>query len=229
MSNNIRAILLVTCICITLLSSNLTTKAIHAHPAPAQALDPEQMGMVIRDPWYDFGTYPGHPNEPNTMAQERMGEVLEETGVRWVRLEFFVEGDDTEALTRTFARYDYFINTVAPRHGLKVLGLLSFGVIAETDPLDPNTGITAEPFVRDPIYGGAVNSYIQRWLKRALGIVTHYQDAVAAYEVLNEQNRLPPEGKAIPASLAARLHTKFYRLLKEPELPDVIAPCGTVG
>jgi hypothetical protein len=43
---------------------------------------------------------------------------------------------------------------------------------------------------------------------------------VDAYEVLNEQNRLPPQGKAAPASLVARLHTKFYRWLKVPQIPD---------
>jgi hypothetical protein len=149
-----------------------------------------------------------------------MGAILEETGVRWVRLEFFVEGDDAAALQRSFARYDYFINEVAPRHNLKVLGLLSFGVIRSVTPLDPNDGITAGPFATDPDYGGGVNAYIKTWLDRALGIANHYQGAVAAYEVLNEQNRLPPNGDAVPASIAARLHTKFYRLLKFPKAPD---------
>jgi hypothetical protein len=150
-----------------------------------------------------------------------MGQILEETGVRWVRLEFFVEGDDVEALSRSFARYDFFVNEVAPRHGLKVLGLLSFGVVSETDPLDEVNGIEVAPAATpDPTYGGGVNPYMKRWLDRALGIATHYQGAVAAYEVLNEQNRLPPQGKAVPATLAARLHTKFYRMIKEPQQPD---------
>jgi hypothetical protein len=148
-----------------------------------------------------------------------MGQILEEAGVRWVRIEFFVEGDDAAALDRTFARYDFFINEVAPRHGLKVLGLLSFGLVG-AGPLDPNNGIIVlPPQTPDPIYGGGVNPYIKLWLDRALGIANHYTDKVAAYEVLNEQNRLPsPDpaiaGKAVPASLAARLHTKFYRQIK---------------
>ncbi|MBX0329262.1 hypothetical protein K2Z83_16430 [Oscillochloris sp. ZM17-4] len=188
-----------------------------AATAPAQAINPELMGMVIRDPWYDFGTYPGLPNEPNRVAQERMGQILEETGVHWVRLEFFVEGDGADALDRTFQRYDFFINEVAPRHGLKVLGLLGFGVVRETGPLDPDNGIEVSDFQTDPLYGGAVNPYMKRWLDRALGIATHYEGAVEAYEILNEQNRMPPEGKAVPASLAARLHTKFYRLFKNAD------------
>jgi hypothetical protein len=193
-----------------------------ANPAPvtATAIDRELLGMVIRDPWYDFGTYPGLPDEPNRVAEERMGAILEETGVRWVRIEFFVEGDDAAALDRTFARYDFFVNEVAPRHGLQVLGLFSFGIIRGIDPLDPTYGMAAGPFSTDPAYGGGVNPYMKRWLDRTLGIANHYQGAVAAYEVLNEQNRLPPQGQAIPASLAARMHTKFYHQIKVPQPPD---------
>ena len=33
------------------------------------ALNRELMGMVIRDPWYDFGTNPRYPNKPNYAAQ----------------------------------------------------------------------------------------------------------------------------------------------------------------
>lgn len=185
------------------------------YAAPPASLDSELMGMVIRDPWYDFGTYPGLPDEPNRVAQERMGAILEDSGVRWVRFEFFVSGDGAAALEHSFARYDFFINEVAPRHNLKILGLLSFGVVSETDPLDPNNGITAGNFTADPLYGGGVNPYMRRWLERSLAIADRYQGKVAAYEVLNEQNRLPPNGDAVPAYLAARLHTKFYRMIKQ--------------
>jgi hypothetical protein len=54
------------------------------------ALAPEFMGMVIRDPWYDFGTYPGLPNEPNYAFQDKMGATLAAMGVRWVRLDFHI-------------------------------------------------------------------------------------------------------------------------------------------
>jgi hypothetical protein len=217
MSINFRKALLAACLfaIVTALVGDAAARS-----APAGAINRELLGMVIRDPWYDFGTYPGLPDEPNRVAQERMGAILAETGVRWVRLEFLVEGDDAAALDRTFARYDFFINEVAPRYGLRVLGLLSFGLIRGLDPLDLNSGITAGPFTTDPDYGGGVNAYMKRWLDRALGIANHYTGAVAAYEVLNEQNRLPPQGNAVPASLAARLHTKFYRHLKVPQPPD---------
>ncbi|NNJ11483.1 hypothetical protein EKD04_014190 [Chloroflexales bacterium ZM16-3] len=220
MFHKLSAAILTACICI-IVTGTPPTGATSSPSTQSQALDPDMMGMVIRDPWYEFGTYPGLPDEPNRVSQERMGQILEEAGVRWVRLEFFVEGDDAAALDRTFARYDYFINEVAPRHGLQVLGLLGFGVVKEVaEPLNTTDGIGAGPFTTDSIYGGGVNPYMQRWLGRALGIATHYQGTVAAYEVLNEQNRLTAKGQGVPASLAARLHTKFYRLLKHPQPAD---------
>ncbi|MEI7646031.1 MAG: hypothetical protein WCJ55_17315 [Chloroflexales bacterium] len=38
------------------------------------------------------------PDEPNRVAQERMGATLEEAGVHWVRLAFFVVGDELAGL-----------------------------------------------------------------------------------------------------------------------------------
>jgi hypothetical protein len=219
MFKRISALILVVYICIQG-GGRVPHVAASQPTAQPQALTREMMGMVIRDPWYDFGTYPGLPDKPNEVAQERMGQILEQAGVRWVRLEFFVSGDDPEALNRTFARYDFFINIVAPRHGLKVLGLVGFGVVSETDVLDATNGITAGLYVTDPVYGGGVNPYIKRWLTRALGIGAHYGENIAAYEVLNEQNRLSGSGKAVPATLAARLHTKFFHHLKYPQPPD---------
>ncbi|MEI7768708.1 MAG: hypothetical protein WCI67_01905 [Chloroflexales bacterium] len=221
MSRTYRRAILATCVCLSVIAAALASAAgAGPAPTPAGAIDRELLGMVVRDPWYDFGTSPDLPDQPNQVSQEHMGAILEQAGVRWVRFEFFVAGDDPAALDRTFARYDFFVNEVAPRHGLKVLGLLSFGVVSETGPLDKDRGIIANQFADDPTYGGGVNPYIKRWLDRALGIANHYQGAVAAYEVLNEQNRLPSSGQAVPAYLAARLHTKFYRQIKAPAIPD---------
>jgi hypothetical protein len=166
--------------------------------------------MVIRDPWYDFGTAPGQANQPNRVAQERMGQILSDMGVRWVRLEFRIEG--TDALSTTdIARNDYFINEVAPRYNLKVLGLLGFGIMANQPPQELNNTST---ITTDLVYGGGVNDYMRSWLNRARMIADRYEGRVAAYEILNEQNRLPPNGDAIHANVAARLHTKFYRFFR---------------
>lgn len=185
----------------------------------ATPIDREKLGMVVRDPWYDFGTYPGLPDQTNKVAQERMGQILAETGVHWVRFEFIIAGSDLGAFERNISRYDYFITEVAPRYDLKVLGLLSFGLVRDVDPLDPNYGIIAPTDPNDTTYGGGVNPYMHTWLDRALAISSRYKDKVAAYEVLNEQNRMPPSGAAVPPDIAARLHTKFYRLVKFPDPP----------
>lgn len=183
-------------------------------PAPVApaALDREFMGMVIRDPWYDFGTDPSAPNEPNRPAQDTMGATLAMAGVRWVRLDFHIFGSDA---TSEVAKYDYFINEVAPRNGLKVLALLSFDLLQGTDA----HGLNSTQYISSP-FGGGVNQYMETWLNRALLIADRYRDNIAAYEVLNEENRLPqyvpggPAGDAITPTVAARLLTKFYRFCK---------------
>src|SRR5436309_1826658 len=93
------------------------------------ALDREFMGMVIRDPWYDFGTNPAYPNAPNRDFQDTMGATLAHAGVRWVRLDVHIFGDPISEI----AKNDYFINEVAPRNDLKVLALLSFDLLQGVD------------------------------------------------------------------------------------------------
>ena len=164
-----------------------------------------ELGIVIRDPWYDYGTDPLAPDGPNRRFQDRMGAALADLGARWVRLEFHIEGED---VVGQIARNDYFINEVAPRHGIQILGLLSFGLLRAEDP----RRIAEGPFVTHPLYGGGVNAYIAAWLDRARMVAARYGPRVAAYEILNEHNRLIPGEDALAAHLAARLHTKFYRL-----------------
>ncbi|NJP05531.1 MAG: PKD domain-containing protein [Chloroflexaceae bacterium] len=173
-------------------------------------IDADKRGMVIRDPWYDFGTYPGLADEPNTVAQDRMGQMLEHLGVRWVRLEFQIEGHDVISTTQV-AQYDYFIREVAPRHNFKVLGLLGFSLLRGV----PRCDLASLDTWDDPIYGGGINYYMETWLNRARMIVDRYEDQIAAYQVLNEQNRLTPECDFIPPTMAARLHTKFYRFFRQ--------------
>src|SRR5512138_139018 len=52
--------------------------------------NPDFMGMVIRDPWYDFGTNPTFPGQANQAFQDTMGATLAAMGVRWVRLDFHI-------------------------------------------------------------------------------------------------------------------------------------------
>lgn len=191
-----------------------------AQTTAGPAVSRDMIGIVVRDPWYEFGTHPAYPNRPNYIAQERMGQILAEAGVRRVRVEFLVRDRGAGSFAEQIARYDYFINEVAPRHGLSVMGLLGFGLV-DIDPRDRAYGLIARTDT-DPVYGGGVNPYMRLWLDRALQIMNRYQGRVAAYEILNEQNRLPAEqgfagGEGIDPVLTGRLHTKLYRCFKRNE------------
>ncbi len=186
-----------------------------APPAQFQPpLDPDKMGLVIRDPWYDFGTELYQPNEPNRAAQDRMGEMLEQLGVRWVRFEFQIAGSSEAEVISQIARNDYFINEVAPRHNLKVLGLLGFNLIRGRSVFDLNS--TAFLPEDEQPYGGGVNEYMRVWLDRARLITNRYGDRIDAYQILNEQNRMSDDG-AIDAEVTARLLTKFYRFFRHED------------
>src|SRR5436190_10914002 len=134
-------------------------------PAVAPGVsNPDFMGMVIRDPWYDFGTTV--PGEPNQAFQDTMGATLAGMGVRWVRLDFHivvpladVTVDQTAAIDAEIAKNDYFINVVAPQYNLKVLALLSFDLLQATDAHLLNTGATTEISK----FGGGVNKYMHAW------------------------------------------------------------------
>jgi hypothetical protein len=141
-----------------------------------------------------------------------------------VRLEFHIPVviTSTEAISAEIAKNRYFINEVAPRHNLKVLGLLGFDLLRGTEATLLNTG----PFTVTSKYGGGVNQYMHTWLDRALMIADYYRDNIAAYEILNEQNRLPPSGAAIQPVIMARLLTKFYRFCKNIDPSDENHGCS---
>ncbi len=182
-------------------------------PSTAAPIPPEKLGMVIRDPWYDFGTYPGQPDRPNYAAQDRMGELLAQMGVRWVRLEFHIAGSDAYSLTHVMLN-DYFIHEVAPRHDFKILGVLNYQLNRGRSPHELSSPITTV----DPLYGSGVNDYMRTWLNRARLIVNRYGESIAAYEVLNEPNRLGEASHdAIPAMIVARLQTRFYTLFRHDD------------
>jgi hypothetical protein len=95
------------------------------------------------------------------------------------------------------------------------LALLSFDLLQATDAHALNSTVSeTSPF------GGGVNKYMHAWLTRALRIADRYRDKIAAYEVLNEENRLPrylpngPIADAIAPEITGRLLTKFYRFCK---------------
>ena len=155
--------------------------AASAPPARAQSAtpSPDLFGMVARDPYYEWNTDPIHfPNASNRAALEREAAELQAMGVRWVRIEFWVDGEDFN-----WDRYDAFVNEIAPRHGLQILALLNAGIVnyqgapvnpaAANDPADKPDG---------------TNHYIRVFSSRAQEIAQHFGPAIAAYEVVNEPN-----------------------------------------
>jgi hypothetical protein len=209
--------MIVIALLLTLISA-FPQSATPAPLSPPPTLTPDHMGMVIRDPWYECTTAPDGTRTPNLPAQERMAQILAETGVRWVRLEFFVT--DAADPTAELPCYDTFIREIAPRYNLKILGLLAFALVPGVfTPLDPERGLIVRlEATEDPVYGFFTNPYMRTWLDNARRIVNHYGPAVHAYEILNEQNRVIGGGSAgIPVETAAILHAKFYRFVKQTD------------
>jgi hypothetical protein len=147
-------------------------------PAPTGTAG-DLFGMVIRDPYYEYKTDPVHfPDTANRAALEREAAELQEMGVRWVRTEFFVDGDSFN-----WDRYDAFINDIAPRYGLKVLALLNAGIMSyQNGWVDPSR--FNDPADQDD----GSNHYIRVFRGRAQEIAQHYGAAISAYEVVNEPN-----------------------------------------
>lgn len=167
--------------------------------------------MVGRDPYFE-----AIGGRINKLAMDEMGRHMAQIGVRWVRLDVRMATPmmaSNAAIDTAIRPYDYFIKTVAPRHGIKVLLLLNFDLLMGIDANVMATG----PFVNHAIYGPGYNSYMQAWMRRAFRIIQRYGKLVSAIEVLNEANRLPqysaggPVGNAVPATAWAQLVTTLYQ------------------
>src|SRR5262245_999053 len=97
-------------------SASVSLRAQVVPAAQPGASNPDFMGMVIRDPWYDFGTHPDLPGQPNQAFQDTMGATLAAMGVRWVRLDFHIvvpladaTVDQSQEVDAEIAKNDYFI------------------------------------------------------------------------------------------------------------------------
>ena len=185
------------------------------------------MGMVARDPHYEWRTNPDYPGA-NEAFMDAMGRNLQLAGVEWVRIEFRAEDEKSDMPGKVrLEQYDYFVNTVAPRYGLKVLALLATQLGHWPD--GPNVGKYIEPEEFDtgergthPVYGGGVNEYVRIWLDNALAITRRFPydkqrgAGIAAFEILNEENRyLGGEGNGLEPGNVAELLAKFYRIYRE--------------
>lgn len=233
-------------------SANAQQQATATPVDPAQPLG-DFMGMVVRDPHYEWNTNPAYPNDVNRAFLDTMGANLQAAGVKWVRIEFQAEptaqeGSDIPGQIR-FAAYDYFINTVAPANNLKVLALLATPLVRQragtdavscpNDSNDPSRAYPAGQYFDPELLEyslclntgasqyGYVNPYMKIWLDNAFQIAKAFPynkatgAGIAAYEVLNEENRyLNGGGKGLKPDAVATLVTKFYRVFKINGGPD---------
>lgn len=172
-------------------------------PAPAQAsalsadsnlpfphksgiAPPDFFGAVGRDPWYEYNNNPKYKGS-NLEFLENMARDLKNMGARYIRIEF---KSDPKAGTRggiiNYAKYDAFINDIAPRYGLKVLGLLGYA-IANWDTPD-NADLHYKYYNNPPDQPDGTNPAIRVYTGKAAEIMTHYGNKVASWEVLNEFN-----------------------------------------
>jgi hypothetical protein len=208
-----------------------------ASPVSPITIPAEAFGLVARDPYYEV-----HPSTfaANRAAQDEMGRRMAELGVFWVRLEFIA--DDRGQVN--FAKYDYFIGTVAPRHKLKILGLLATPILRGDPRYWQFHLLNTEPTTDTlrPEYGGGLNTYMRRWLEESLRVAERYDGSnaqagrVHAWELFNEANRVLGDGTSLPEGVQyaglnpvrlGRLHAKFYRICKntdgspaKPRCPD---------
>ena len=181
------------------------------------------MGLVGRDPYFEVNN-----NILNTQAIDQMGIEMGQLGVRWVRIDMRLPANysasDAVVLT-AISRYDYFINTVAPRHNINVLLLLNFDLIMGENA----NNLALGPYTTDLKYGPDYNNYMRVWMARAWQIVKRYGSKIGAIEVLNEENRLPrytssgPIGNAIPAKVVAQLTTTLFRACRNGDLQTYCA------
>lgn len=216
-------------------------------PSEPAVLPGSFMGMVVRDPYYEWQTNSSDPGGSNRAFFEAMGANLQAAGVKWVRIEMFAEECypdvpcPTPGLVNT-EKYGYFINTVAPKYGLKVIALLATPLVRQRDTTDPSrfpgseyapgTYISPEKIEEQvsmaPVPGtvnfdlGTLNPWMRIWLENAFTIAQTFPydvatgTGIAAFEVLNEPNRyINGGGKGLKPEFVAILQTKFYRVYRE--------------
>ncbi len=162
----------------------------HAQAASTSAQNQDLFGVVSRDPFYEWNTDPvNFPNAANKTALEQEAKELQAVGARWVRMEFFADYDGSVPPGDiNWAKYDYFINELAPKYGLHILALLNVGMVSYEGKTvrtiafnDPPDGAGSDP-------NDGSNHFIRVFTGRAQEIAARYGQAIGAYEIINEPN-----------------------------------------
>ena len=147
---------------------------------------PDFFGVVGRDPWYEWNTNPRYDGS-NVEFLESMAAQLKAMGAHYIRIEFRADPKPgTRGGEVNFAKYDAFVNDIAPRYGLKVLGLLGFALVNWDTPGDSDLHYRHYNDPADRPDG--TNLLIRTYAARAQEVIAHYGERVATWEVLNEFN-----------------------------------------
>lgn len=172
---------------------------------------PDLFGVVGRDPWYEWNTNPKYPGL-NLEFLENMARELRFMGARYIRIEFRAdEKPGTRGGEVNFAKYDAFVNDIAPRYGLKVLGLLGYAIVNWDSPSDQD--LHYRHYNDPPDNPDGTNNLIRMYSNRARDIMAHYGDKVASWEILNEFNYW--EGVSLLPERAGTLMVQTYTLGKQ--------------
>jgi hypothetical protein len=169
-----------------------TSQAAATTKSPASVLTmpgiapPDFFGVVGRDPWYEWNTNPNYGGS-NREYLENMARELKAMGARYVRIEFRADRrDGVRGGVVDFAKYDPFVMEIAPRYGIKVLGLLGYAMVNWDAPGDKDLHYANYNAPADQANGS--NPLIRMFALRSRDVIAHYGDKVAAWEVLNEVN-----------------------------------------
>src|SRR4051812_2158658 len=164
----------------------------HAGPVhmPPSMVNRDLFGMVIRDPFHEYNTDPvNFKDAPNRTALEQEAREIASTGAKWIRMEFFADYDGSvQPGDINWAKYDWFINELAPKYGLKVLALLNVGMVAYNGQTVRTVAFNDPPDDGGSNPGDGSNHFIRVFTARAQYIAARYGANIAAYEVINEPN-----------------------------------------
>src|SRR5215472_8391105 len=173
-----------------LLMTSLSMTPVHAAAPGTSVPDPYPgrdsfFGMVGRDPVYEINTDPKRfPNEVNKGLLENMVKEMASVGVKWVRVEFFAEyGDPNGPGQMRYDKYDWYLTDLLRRYNMNVLGVLSWGIVRDTNYTYALNKINDPPDRSD-----GTNPYIRGFADRAVEIAAHYTGYVDAWEITNEPN-----------------------------------------
>jgi hypothetical protein len=181
-------------VCFLLLTLLPTAKGLapaSAASASAALVDPYPdrdgfFGVVGRDPYYEWNTDTvNFNNDVNKTVLENMVKEMAASGAKWIRIEFFAEyGDPTGPGRMPYEKYDWFLTDLVRRYNMNVLGVLSYGIVRDTN----YTYILNK--VNDPSdRGDGSNPFIRGFADRAAEIAGHYAGYVNAWEIINEPNQ----------------------------------------